>query len=122
MSDFDSLIQHYIAVWNETDAAARRGAVEKVWAPDARYIDPLVVAQGHDAIDATIQAVQGQFPGLAIRLAGPVDAHHDQARFTWALGPADGEPLVVGFDVVERDRNGQLTLVLGFLDKVPAAA
>lgn len=25
MSDFDVLIQRYIAVWNETDAATRRG-------------------------------------------------------------------------------------------------
>lgn len=122
MSDFDSLIQRYIAAWNEIDATARRHSVEQVWAPDARYIDPLVVAQGHDAIDATIRAVHGQFPGLAMRLVGSVDAHHDQARFTWALGPPDGEPLVIGFDVVERDRNGQLALVLGFLDKVPTAA
>ncbi len=122
MSDFDSLIQRYITVWNETDTAARRRSVEQVWAPDARYIDPLVVAQGHDAIDATIHAVQTQFPDLVMRLAGPVDAHHDHARFTWALGPPNGEPLVIGFDVVERDRNGQLALVLGFLDKVPAAA
>ncbi len=106
MSGFDSLIQRYITVWNETDTAARRRSVEQVWAPGARYIDPLVVAQGHDAIDATIHAVQAQFPGLVMRLAGPVDAHHDQARFTWALGPPNGEPLVIGFDVVERDRNG----------------
>lgn len=93
-----------------------------MWAPDARYIDPLAAVQGHDAIDATVHAVQARFPGLAMRLASPIDAHHDQARFTWELGPAGGEPLVVGFDVVERDRNGQLTLVLGFLDRVPAAA
>lgn len=62
-------------------------------------------------------SLAGQFPGLAVPLAGPVDAHHYQARFTWTLGLADGEPLVVGFDVVERDRNGS-----GFLDKVPATA
>ena len=36
-------------------------------------------------------------------------------------GPPDGEPLVIGFDVVERDRNGQLVVVLGFPDRVPAA-
>ena len=62
MSDFDSLIQRYIAVWNETDTTARRRSVEQVWTPDARYIDPLVDAQGHDGIDATMHAVQTQFP------------------------------------------------------------
>lgn len=109
-------------MWNETDAAARRRAVKQVWAPDARCVDPLVVAQGHDAIDAAIHAVQDQFTGLALRLAGPVDAHHDQARLTWTLGLPGGEPLIVGFDMVERDHNGQLALVLGFLDEVPTAA
>lgn len=86
----------------------------------ADIVDPLAIAEGHDAIDATIAAVQNQFPGLVFSLAGPVDGHHDQARFTWALGPAGGEGLVVGFDVVERNRAGQLTQVLGFLDKIPA--
>jgi hypothetical protein len=54
-------------------------------------------------------------------LAGPVDAHHDQARFSWELGPADAEALVVGFDVAQRNADGRLALVLGFLDKVPSA-
>lgn len=120
MSDFDSLAHAYIAVWNETDPAARRAAVERLWAPDARYVDPLAAVTGHDAIDAMIGAVQRQFPGLTMTLAGPVDGHHDQARFGWQLGPADGEPLVVGFDVIERDADGRITRVLGFLDRVPA--
>ena len=42
-------------------------------------------------------------------------------RFTWGLGPADAEPLVVGFDVVVLDDEGRIDTVLGFLDKVPAA-
>jgi hypothetical protein len=29
--------------------------------------------------------VQAQFPGLLFTLAGPVDAHHNQARFMWVL-------------------------------------
>jgi hypothetical protein len=57
---------------------------------------------------------------MTFRLAGPVDAHHDQARFTWELGPDGADALVVGFDVAQRDSDGRLALVLGFLDKVPA--
>ena len=53
-------------------------------------------------------------------LAGPVDAHHQQARFTWGLGPEGAEPLIVGFDVAVTGDDGQLVTVLGFLDKVPA--
>ncbi|MET8254837.1 nuclear transport factor 2 family protein [Micromonospora sp. NPDC005197] len=120
-TSFDALAERYIAIWNETDPARRRTQIADVWAPDARYVDPLTVAEGRKAIDATIAAVQGQFPGMTFRLAGPVDGHHDQVRFTWELGPDGVEAPVVGFDVAVLDGNGQLSQVLGFLDRVPVA-
>ncbi len=120
MSDFTKLAEQYIAAWNETDPAARRALIDQVWAADGQYVDPLAEVSGRDQIDAVIAAAQQQFAGMRFRLAGPVDAHHDQARFTWELGP-DGTALVVGFDVAKRDADGKLALVLGFLDKVPSA-
>ncbi|MET9022576.1 nuclear transport factor 2 family protein [Actinopolymorpha sp. NPDC004070] len=122
MSDFTELVERYIATWNETDPAARRAGVEAVLAEDGTYTDPLVDVAGHDAFDATIAAVQAQFPGLEFRLGGGVDTHHDIARFTWELGLAGGEALVVGFDVAVRGEDGRIRAVLGFLDKVPAGA
>jgi hypothetical protein len=119
MNDFAAVAERYIAMWNETDGAARRGIVDELWAEDARYVDPMVEIAGRAAIDATVAAVQRQFAGLTFRLAGQVDAHHRQARFGWELGPAGDDALVVGFDVAEQDEEGRLTLVIGFLDKVP---
>jgi len=114
------VIARYLACWNETDPAARRKLIDETWAEDGRYIDPLADARGRDALDATIAAAQGQFPGFVFTLAGPVDAHHQQARFTWGLGPEGAEPLVVGFDVAVTDDDNKIHTVLGFLDKVPA--
>jgi hypothetical protein len=105
---FDELAERYIAIWNETDPARRRRDIDDLWAPDARYVDPLAVAEG-------------QVPGMTFRLAGPVDGHHNQARFTWELGLEDVEALIVGFDIATTDGNGRLSQVLGFLDRVPAA-
>lgn len=122
MTNFDELAQRYVDAWNETDAAARRAAVDALYSVDARYIDPMASAEGREAIAATIGAVQGQFPGFVFRLAGPVDGHHDQARFSWELGPAGQEAPIVGFDVAVTDTFGQIHTVLGFLDKVPADA
>jgi SnoaL-like domain len=110
------LVASYLETWNETDPAARRKAIDELWAPDGEYTDPMAVAAGRDQIDATIAAVQSQFPGLAFTLAGPVDAHHDTARFSWNLG----DELVVGFDVLVVDGDGRIANVYGFLDKVPA--
>ena len=121
MMDFETLAAHYISAWNETDPQRRREAVAQLWAADGRYVDPMVAAVGHDAIDATIAAVQQQFPGFRFRLLGPVDGHHDQARFGWELGPDGSDAPIGGFDVIERDGDGRLGAVLGFLDRVPAA-
>ena len=115
----NDVIARYLDCWNETDPAARRKLIDEVWAADAEYIDPMAEARGRAAIDATIGAVQDQFPGLVFTLAGAVDAHHRQARFSWGLGPEGAEPLVVGFDVAVTDDEDKLTTVLGFLDKVP---
>jgi hypothetical protein len=113
------VIDNYIATWNESDPAKRRDLIEQVWADDGRYIDPLADATGKDAIDATIDAVQAQFAGLAFRLGGPVDAHHNLARFTWELGAIGAEPVVIGFDVAVINEDGRIETVHGFLDKVP---
>jgi hypothetical protein len=116
----DDVVTRYLDSWNETDAAARRQAIEELYAADASYVDPMVEAHGREAIDATIGAVQAQFPGYRFTQVGPIDAHHNQARFQWGLGPAGAEPVIVGFDVAVTDADGRLCRVHGFLDKVPA--
>jgi hypothetical protein len=121
MTTFDSVLEQYLAVWNETDASRRRKAIDDLFAADVRYIDPMAAVTGRDALDGLIGAVQQQFPGLRFTAGGTLDAHHDQARFTWNLGSDPAEPLVVGFDVAELDEEGRIRQVLGFLDKLPSA-
>ena len=122
MTTYDELAQRYIDTWNETDPSARRAAVDRLFTEDARYVDPMAAADGHEAIASLIGTVQQQFPDFRFRLAGPVDGHHNQARFGWELGPAGAEAPIVGFDVAVHDDSGRIQTVLGFLDKVPAAA
>ena len=114
------IIKRYLEAWNETDAVKRGELVAALWAADGSYTDPLADVRGPDAIAALIGAAQQQFPGLVFTLGGPVDANHNQARFTWHLGPAGGEPVVIGFDVVVLSGDGRIASVHGFLDKVPA--
>ncbi|GAA2668655.1 MULTISPECIES: nuclear transport factor 2 family protein [Actinoplanes] len=121
MSDFDAMIEQYLAIWNETDPAARRAAISTLFADEVRYVDPLAAVHGPDELNGLIGAVQQQFPGFLFSSGGAVDAHHEQARFTWHLGRPGEEPLVIGFDVAERDGSGRIRQVLGFIDKAPAA-
>jgi SnoaL-like domain len=116
------IIKRYLDAWNETDAVKRGALVASLWAADGSYTDPLADVRGPDAIAGLIGAAQEQFPGLVFTLGGPADINHNQARFTWHLGPAGGEPIVIGFDVMVLSEDGRIASVHGFLDKVPAAA
>lgn len=121
MTDYTALAERYIAAWNERDAEVRAKAVAELWTEDGGYTDPLATVTGHDGIAAVIAGAQEMFPGLVFTLGGPVDGHHDTARFTWHLGPEGAaEPVVIGFDVVALAEDGRIRNVYGFLDKVPA--
>jgi len=116
------IVERYITAWNERDAQRRRELVDALWAEEGSYTDPLADAHGRTEIAGLIGAVQQQFPDFVFTLGGDVDAHHEQARFSWHLGPAGAaEPVVVGFDVAVMNGGGQIRSVYGFLDKVPAA-
>ena len=123
MTDFnaDRVVADYLAVWNETDEAARAAKIAATFAEEVRYTDPIAAVNGHAELGALVGAAQAQFAGLAFRLAGAPDAHHDVVRFTWELAAGDEEALVVGFDVALVGADGRIGSVAGFLDKVPAA-
>lgn len=74
---------------------------------------------GRDSLITVIDGVHEQFPNFVFSLMGEIDAHHDQLRFRWGLGPAGSEPVVIGFDIVVLEPNGRIHDVRGFLDLVP---
>ncbi len=64
MIDYTELARRYLGAWNETDPTTRRTLVGALFSADAHYTDPMAVAEGREAITATIGAVQDQFPGF----------------------------------------------------------
>ncbi|MER5394456.1 nuclear transport factor 2 family protein [Saccharopolyspora sp. NPDC002686] len=119
MSDLDEVARRYLATWNERDPVRRRVLVRELWAEDAGYVDPIVTAEGRDAVEDVVATAQRQFPDLVYRLAGSVDGHHHIARLTWELAPVDGPPVIIGFAVLVTE-HARLRRVYGFLDPVPA--
>lgn len=119
--DAAGLAANYIAVWNETDAERRLALLESHWTEDARYVDPIMQGSGRAQISALVGGVHQRYPGFRFALKGSPDAHGDQLRFSWTLGPSGAEDLIEGTDFV-RLEGGRLQAVTGFLDKVPAGA
>jgi hypothetical protein len=119
--DATTIAHGYIAVWNETDAARRAELIEAGWTANALYVDPMAQASGHEQISALVGAVHQRYPGFRFNLFGKAEAHGDNLRFSWTLGPSGAEDLIQGTDFAQLDA-GKLRAVTGFLDKVPVGA
>jgi SnoaL-like domain len=118
MTEIATIVNDYIAAWNEADPSRRRELVARVFAGDATYVDPLLSGEGHDGIDAMIAAAQQQFPATRFELVQGPDAHHDRVRFAWQLRPAEGgDALAVGYDYATLAGDGRLREVTGFLEQ-----
>lgn len=120
---YETAVARYFEAWNAREPEARAKAVATAWAEGGAYTDPLADVVGHDGIAAVIAAAHEQFPGFAFRLTGAVEGHHDTVRFSWELvNESDGSAPVAGSDVITLADDGRIRSVLGFLDRLPAAA
>jgi hypothetical protein len=73
MPDVTTVVQDYIATWNEADPERRRALVARTFAEDATYVDPLMAGAGPQEIEAMIAAAQAAYPGHRFELAdGPI--------------------------------------------------
>ena len=118
----EATVDTYLATWNETDPAARAALIERSLGADLWYRDPLLEADGREAYDSMIAAVQTQMPGLVMTRTSPIDAHRDLVRFNWALGAPGEAPVFAGLDVAKAAADGKLHRIIGFAgETIPAA-
>jgi hypothetical protein len=113
-TSLDSIIDTYLAAWNEPDRAARLGLVAQSFSADAHYVDPLNDVTGHDGIVDMMEGVRAQFVGASLQRTGDIDAHHNLARFPWNGTGADGAEIVAGIDVVVIGADGRISALAGF--------
>jgi hypothetical protein len=116
----DTVIDTYVATWNETDPARRRAGIARAWVEAGSYRDPLMTSDVHDGVDAMLAGVQGKFPGFVLKRTSKIDHHNGAVRFSWSLGPAAGPAIVEGVDFCALATDGRLAAVVGFIDKTPS--
>ncbi len=107
----------YMDMWNETDLAAVRGHVERVFTPDAVFCDPLHEVSGHDEITAMVVGTRKDFPGSRYSLTSAVDGHHRRHRYHWLAEMGEGTSLP-GFDVTLLAEDGRIARVDGFFEEL----
>jgi len=121
MSNVTATVDAYLAMWNEEDSSRRGELIEQAWTADGNYVDPLLEADGHQALTEMVSAVHSQYPGHRFRRTSGIDCHHDQVRFGWELAAPDGAVTVAGLDVGTIAADGRLLSITGFFGDLPAA-
>jgi hypothetical protein len=114
------IVEEYMAVWNEPDPAARRGAVARLWAPDGvEYLEGGVRYRGHEELTDRVTRAYEAFVATGkydVTSAGDMSRHDDIITFTAQLTTHGGEVdwaarvfLLVGSDGIIRE-DYQLTV------------
>ena len=121
-------IETYMAAWNETDEAKIRSLLEKCWADDGTYTDPMSDVKGRDALVATITGLHTAVPGISLAPTGAFDEHHGRIRFGWKVAGGAPERLaafpetaLAGIDVGVLAADGRLQSITGFWGVNPPA-
>ena len=120
MTDIATTVDAYLAALGEVDAEARATLVEQAWAERGHFVDPLLEAEGHQAIGDLALAVTAQFPGHTFRRTTGIDAHHGLVRFGWEMVGPDATVAAAGLDVGIVGADGRLTNIAGFFGDPPA--
>jgi hypothetical protein len=104
------LADRFVALWNLTDADARRTAIEAFWAPSGRHYVRTLEVNGYDALQ---QRVTGSHEknvrdgGNVFRARQDARQVQDVVTLHWEMIPArGGDVLAVGLEVLVVDDEG----------------
>ena len=102
MSDLTSVVNRYMAVWNEPDVTIRLKRIRELWTEDGATCHRLLDARGYDVIEACVRDAHEKWVrdgGYVFKARPNVVEHHNVAKFNWEMVPANGGEIAsVGFD------------------------
>jgi len=126
MDDTQTLVDRYIAVWNESEPTRRRERVAELWGVGGQSLQRVLDPRGIDAITARVTLSYDKWVagrGLRFRASGQPQAHHDVVMCNWAMGaPDSGDVISLGLSFLLLDAGGRLHSDLQFAEPPPAPA
>jgi hypothetical protein len=115
----DDILVTYFRAWNEHDPAERRRLLELAVTDDAVLIDPTGRWEGVAGLAERIGRYHAAAPGTVVVTASDVDAHNHVVRYAWKIINQEGDAVMEGTDVAERDDHGRLKRILMFHGPLP---
>ena len=120
---FAELADRYVALWNLTDAGARRDAIASLWVPQGEHYVRTLQAKGYEALQ---QRVTGSHEknvrdaGFRFISAGDAQFLHDAVMFHWHMIPAAGGPVAaVGLEFLVLAEDGRIATDYQFILPTP---
>jgi len=105
----------YTAAWKAKTEVEKRALFEQCLSPDCTYRDPLVVAQGWNALVTYMLEFHKTIPGGHF-VTREFKSHNSRSIAEWTMCAGDGSELGVGISYGEYNAEGQLTSMTGFFD------
>lgn len=115
-----SAVETYIGAWNEADAAARAGQIERCWEENATLRDPMSYVEGRNHLNAHIATAQMFAPGARLEQTGNLGHCQGAVRFSWRI-QAGGGTMTTGVCFGHLSLAGRFTSVVSFWDAQPQA-
>jgi hypothetical protein len=120
MSNLQTFVETYIAVWNEADAERRRALIRSLWQEDAQHLARTLEAAGHAGIEKRVTDAYEKWvkeKGNVFRLRDGVDGHHGAVKLRWEMVPAGGgEVISIGFDFLVLGEDGRIRTGYQFIE------
>jgi hypothetical protein len=121
MDNVETMIERFVACWNEPDAAVRRQVIDELWAEDGTYRNASTEFAGARRVEEAVGEAYEAFGanGFVFTLAS-VDTNHDAVRYRWEMVPATGGPPdSIGTHVAMIGADGRFVSDHQFIDKPP---
>jgi hypothetical protein len=120
----NELIQRYVAMWHEPDAARRRETVVNLFTDDARDYTAKSVSKGIDEICARVKRAHDDWVAAKSFVFLPtenIDEHHNIVKFVWKMVPKDGGPVKsIGLDIFVLNDDGRIRVLYQFIEPNPS--
>lgn len=105
--------------WSVSSTDHRFTLLSEVCADDVTYSNPLRNCSGVRALAELISDMTVAYPGYLPTRTSGVDAHHDAARYAWALRDRAGQAVLGGIEIVRFTPDARLTSIVCFFGQPP---
>jgi hypothetical protein len=122
-SNYNQLVDRYIACWNERDPQIRRKLIDEIWAEDGTYFNRLFVCQGRDMVEAAIATAHEEYfaKGFSFKSQNDAYGHHGGVKFGWVMvTTATGEVDTFGHEFIILNDDGQIAIDYQFGVRPPS--